>query len=57
MGLQEITDEIIALAIVLGAVFAILFGVVTGKTVELPSWFTAIVGMVVAYYFSKRKGR
>ena len=52
--IEQITDEIIALSVAgAGVVFA---GYVTYTTGEIPEFFSMGFGMVLAYYFGKKKG-
>ena len=54
MKIEKITDEIIALT-VCGA-GTILAGWVTYTTGKIPEFFAMGFGMVLAYYFGKKKG-
>ena len=52
--IEQITDEIIALSVAgAGVVFA---GYVTYTTGEIPEFFSMGFGMILAYYFGKKKG-
>lgn len=46
--LEKVVDELIALIIVLATVIYIGFGV------QLPDWWEGILGVVIAYYFTRK---
>ena len=52
--IEEITDEIIALTV--AGAGTILAGWITYTTGEIPEFFSMGFGMVLAYYFGKKKG-
>ena len=52
--IEAITDEIIALTV--AGAGTLLAGYVTYTTGEIPEFFSMGFGMVLAYYFGKKKG-
>ena len=52
--IEQITDEIIALTV--AGAGTLLAGYVTYTTGEIPEFFSMGFGMVLAYYFGKKKG-
>ena len=52
--IEQITDEIIALTV--AGAGTLLAGWITYTTGEIPEFFSMGFGVVLAYYFGKKKG-